>query len=370
MALDPAALADKIKKIYKAKKRDSDNIGTGEDINPPPFYLAVPVKEVKGLLGGINYPGQRVLQFVGGPNSGKTTFGMLCMVAAQKGYYDKDMKYVAEGINIILVDTEKKFSKTRFIKMGGDPKKLFKVDATTLEDAYFGINQTLFVIYEADPNAKVLIVFDSLGNTPANAEAEAEADESVQMAVAAKINNRNIRSLVARYFSKKDIMCIFINQNYANMGSPGKTNKGGQGVDFACSNILQFSRVANIVTENAAGEKVAEGITSRIVATKNHTQVSETSLYEIKVDIYAYEVKGLTKYKINGSAEWVGDDCRIQVTKAKKKDNQVTYIRVMDDTSSELHMKPVTSTYEELLKVLEDGNFENVAEEQVVEETK
>ena len=62
MALNPEELAKKIKKVYQAKKRDDDNIGTGEDINPPPFYIEAP-RAIRGLLGGINYPGQRVCNY-------------------------------------------------------------------------------------------------------------------------------------------------------------------------------------------------------------------------------------------------------------------------------------------------------------------
>jgi len=118
MALDAQLLADKLKAVYKKKKRDSATVGTGTNIIPPPFYVAAPIP-MKKLLG-VHYPGRRITEIAGKPNSGKTTFGMLAMVEAQRGYYDADVKYIEEPINIILIDTECKFSINRFKKMGGN----------------------------------------------------------------------------------------------------------------------------------------------------------------------------------------------------------------------------------------------------------
>lgn len=122
MALDPEELAKKLKTVFKAKKRNSAIIGTGEDLRPPNFYIKAP-KPISILLEGKHWPGNRVFEVSGKPNSGKTTLGMLAMVEAQKGYYDIDLNYIEEPVNIIFIDTENKFSKSRFVSMGGDPKK-------------------------------------------------------------------------------------------------------------------------------------------------------------------------------------------------------------------------------------------------------
>jgi len=109
MALDTKELEAKLKKIYKAKHRDPESIGTGLNLKPPTFSVRAPKPLFKAM--GCHIPGQRIIQISGKPNSGKTTLGMLAMVEAQKGYFDKDGKYIEEPINVILVDTEKKFSK-------------------------------------------------------------------------------------------------------------------------------------------------------------------------------------------------------------------------------------------------------------------
>jgi len=136
MALDPKELEKKLKTIYKKKRRDPESIGTGTNLKPPTFYIGAP-KPIRDLMGGNNYPGRRIVQISGKPNSGKTTLGMLAMIEAQKGHYNTEGEFVAEPVNIILVDTEGKFSKSRFVSMGGSPEKLTKIDALTLEEAFF-----------------------------------------------------------------------------------------------------------------------------------------------------------------------------------------------------------------------------------------
>jgi RecA/RadA recombinase len=366
MALDPSQLAEKLKKVYKTKKRDAEDIGTGMDIKPPTFYVGAP-KPMRQLLDGRNYPGRRIVQISGKPNSGKTTLGMLAMVEAQKGYYNKDGTFVEEPINVILIDTEGKFSEARFRGMGGDPAKLFRIGATTLEDVFFGINETLNVIYSEDEDAKVLIVLDSLGGTPSATEAEADADESIQLATAAKVIKRNLRVFVPKWLSRKDIAMIVINTNYANIGSVGRSNSGGDGAEFASAFIVQLSRVSNL-TYDEGDSKVQEGIITQASVTKNHLQTKATALKQIQYEVYAYEVKAIDKFKLKNKAEFVNDTGRILVTKAKKKDNQITFLTTFDDKSDPQHNKSQTTTYEQLMEILEKGEFDQLTGDSSSEE--
>jgi len=359
MALDPKALESKLKAIFKKKKRDPELVGTGTNLRPPTFYINAP-KPIRKLMG-VHYPGRRVIEIAGKPNSGKTTLGMLAMIDAQKGYYDKDFKYIEEPINIILVDTEGKFSVTRFIKMGGNPEKLFKIGALTLEDAFFGLEETLNLIYTEEPDAKTLIVFDSLGGTPSLAEADAAADEKIQLATAAKVIKRNLRVMVPRWIDKHDIALMIINTNYANIGSVGRSNSGGDGAEFASAIIMQLSRVADI-TFDQGGQKMLKGIKSVARITKNHMQTDEYALKEINFEIYAYDIKTADKFTIKKGATFINDDGRLVVDKAQRKDKVAVYHLELDDKEDETNGVATSATYEALLKRLEDDNYDTLLE--------
>jgi len=340
MALNAQDLANKLKKVYDKKKRNSDDVGTGADLKPPTFYVPAP-KPIRDLLGLPGYPGRRITQISGRPNSGKTTLAMLAMKDAQKGHFNTNQEYVEEAINVVMADTEGKFSKIRFQKMGGNDEQILKLVPTTLEEMFVGIDESLSIIYADPKNAKekTLVIVDSLGGTPSGAEAEADGDESIQLATAAKVIKRNLRVFVTKWLSKYDISMIVINTNYANIGSVGRSNSGGDGLEFASAFIMQLSRVSNLTYKE--GEKtIQEGIVTRASVTKNHLQTDATALKDIQYEVYAYDVKGLNKFKVSKGSEFVNDDGRAVVVKVKTvnkdtKEKEVEFYLKLDNGTTE-----------------------------------
>lgn len=340
--------------VYKKKKKSASGLGTGSDIHKPPFYIKSPDPVAKSIG---HYPGQRIVQISGKPNSGKTTLGMLAMVEAQKGYFNEDLEYVeSDEVVILFVDTEKKFSMKRFAKMGGDPERIFKISCTSLEQAFFGIFQTLDVVYAQKPDAKVLLVFDSIGGTPSEAEANAEADESIQLATAAKVIKRNLRILVTRFFDDKDITGVFINTNYANIGSHGRSNHGGDGLEYASAAIVQLSRTGDI-TEERGGMVVSTGINSRLNVTKNHLQTKDVAVKRVDFKVFAYEVEMESVFKIKRDARFKNESGLLVVQKSSPKKNEVTYY--YEDKDGEM-TEPEIGSMEAVLEILENGDYSPV----------
>jgi len=172
-----------------------------------------------------------------------------------------------QNVVVVFVDTERKTTKTRFTQWGVDPEKLIVVRPKTLEQMYRGIDLALDTVQEKYPQSKILLIVDSLGNTPSETEMEADIADPVQMGKRANINNRGFSRLVPRL--EDNISVLIINQTYDNMGSPGKQNKGGTTKEFACAITFQTSRVGWI-EGTVKGEKVRKGAKVKWNIYKHH----------------------------------------------------------------------------------------------------
>lgn len=260
-------LATKIKKSFKDAKKASV-ISTGADMKTPKDesdFVVMPEwwQKATGLMG---LPFGYVFMISGNSDSGKTSCGIEAIKKAQEqGYY------------AILIDTEKKTTQDRFIKRGIDPDQLALIRPDYLEEAYDSVDKYVDAIKASDPESKILIVFDSLGNTPARAEALTDVDDSLQMGLAAKVNKRGLRRLVPR-LNKDDIHLLLINQTYNNMGSPGRTNAGGNAGDFFSALTFQTSRF-KWLEKKVKGEDIRVGARVQWTLYKNHL-FTEVPLYK------------------------------------------------------------------------------------------
>jgi len=257
--LDLSEIANKIRKSFKDDKRSAAVFGTGIDIttptNPEDFVVLDSwFKESTGVLG---LPFGYICMIAGNSDSLKTAFCIEAMRAAQ-----------AQGIYIVLVDSEKKTTGDRFIQRGVDAKNIALIRPDFLEEAYDGIDTWLEHIKDADPESKILVIFDSLGNTPARAEAETDVNDSLQMGLAAKVNKKGFRRLIPR-LGKDKIHVLVVNQTYENMGSPGRSNAGGKAVDFFSALTFQTSRV-KWLEKTIKGEQVRVGARAQWTLYKNH----------------------------------------------------------------------------------------------------
>lgn len=250
--------AEEIRDTFK-DKRKAEMISTGAEMTTPiedSDFVVMPswFQEISGVKG---FPFGYAFMIAGNTDSGKTSCAIQAIKAAQE-----------QGIAVILVDTERKTTKQRLLNWGVDPENLARVQPQYLEEAYDGIDVWLNKIKENDENTKILVIFDSLGNTPSIKESELGVEDTIQLGLAAKVNKRGARRLIPRLHRDK-VAILVINQTYDNLTSPGKSNAGGNAWDFYCTVIFQTSR-KSWLEKVVKGEKLRKGARVVYKLYKNH----------------------------------------------------------------------------------------------------
>ena len=261
---DILSLAEKIRKSFKDSK-SAMSISTGEEMTTPvepEDFVVMPEWWQQGT-GVLGLPFGYCVMVSGRPDSGKTS----CVIEAircaqQQNYY------------VVLADTERKTTISRLNGWGVDPKKLARIQPAHLEDMYDGIDHWWKAIKEKDPNSKILVIVDSLGNTPSYQEVNNKVGDTLQLGIAAKVNKRGLRRLLP-ILHRDDVALLLINQTYSNMTSVGKTNAGGQIVDFVACLTYQTSRKMWI-EKVTKGKKVRVGAQMIWTLTKNHLLEKDT----------------------------------------------------------------------------------------------
>ena len=256
--IDFKQAAEEIRATYKDKKKAS-MISTGAEMTTPtkPEDFVVMPEWFARMSGTLGLPFGYVVMIAGNTDSGKTSFTIEAMKSAQR-----------QNVNVILVDTEKKTTSRRLEQWGVNPEQIARVQPEYLEEAYDGIDKWIDYIKNADEDARILVVFDSVGNTPAFKETENSVDDTLQLGLAAKSNKRGMRRLVPR-LKRDNIAMLLINQTYDNIASPGKSNAGGKAMDFFSCLTYQTSR-KGWLEKTVKGEKKRYGARVRWSLYKNH----------------------------------------------------------------------------------------------------
>lgn len=289
-------------------------ITSGADISRPSKdsdFICYKGSHWEQLTGIKGLPFGKVVQIAGRPDSGKSTHAMAFMKNAQD-----------DGVYVILWDAENKFSPTRFDNyFHGDSKKLLLVPSKMILVGGDQVEALVNAIMKK-PNAKILIIWDSVGGTlPKNESHEAEDDKkgkgfrgSKQMAAAAKENGQVLRGLIRLMEGYKDkqtneerIAVLLINQSYSNIGSPGQKESGGQKVEYFSSLILQLTRKKDLIkTRDKVKRKI--GIVTRAKVKKNHLFDGEDSVAEMDLLITAGGIRLASEAKLKVEDGWDESD--------------------------------------------------------------
>lgn len=256
-------LSKTITKMQNAlgNERRASQIGLGNNLESVSQnandYVVLPswFKESYGIMGlrfGHWY------QWAGEPDSGKTSFSLLSIKSAQE-----------QGHIVIYVETEGKTSEEDLIAAGIDPNGVVTIRSKIVEEAFDAANLAIDAIFNDYPDAKILLVFDSYGNTVSMRDSEVKlAEKAGMVGGAAKTNRMGISSIAAKQIDHP-IACLIVNYTYDNMGSPGKTNAGGKALNFHCMLTIQSSRKA-WYERTVQGEKVRAGADVMWKTYKNH----------------------------------------------------------------------------------------------------
>jgi RecA/RadA recombinase len=242
-------------------ERRASQIGLGSNLESvsqePTDYVVLPTwfKESFGIMGlrfGHWY------QWAGEPDSGKTSFSLLAIKHAQE-----------QGYGVVYVETEGKTSEEDLVAAGVNPAGVITVRSKIVEEAFDTANLAIDAFFNDYPDAKLLFVFDSYGNTISMRDSDVKlAEKSGMVGGAAKTNRMGIGSIAAKQINHP-IACLIVNYTYDNMGSPGKTNAGGKALNFHCMLTIQSSRKA-WYERTVAGEKVRAGADVLWKVYKNH----------------------------------------------------------------------------------------------------
>lgn len=271
--------------LYGKDKVGAAMLGTGTALRrptkPEEFVLAPeghPWQELTGLLG---LPYDSIIQIAGAYDSGKSTVAGEFMASAQK-----------QGVYVILGDSEKKFDKIRFEKhFGGDSADLLVVQSTMIRKLAGGMIKYINTIKEADKNAKILLVHDSVGGSVSRSRAERDIDDekSNQPGSEAVENSdymKHIVSMMDKY--PGSITLLLINQmtDKIGFGAKGQSRSGGHKISFHSSMIIEMKKIKTL-TKTVKGVETKVGIVSSAKIEKNHLSQTENSVNKMNIGVNA-----------------------------------------------------------------------------------
>jgi len=230
--------------------------------------------KVETCLPGI--PAGHLICVGGLPDSGKSTAAMVAAANAQK-----------QGVVPVFIITENKFSFERAKKMGIDFDKAIVYNGIqTIEEGCQYVKKVLDDQESGELPFDVLIIWDSIGSTPSEAELKKQEEESGRaMMETAKV----IREKIGRYLSHRinntrnesypyTATFLIINQAYTGPsdvpgGPPKLVFYGGGGVTYSASLIIRMGGIKSSSSKIMAtkdGIEVAFAIRTAIVVDKNH----------------------------------------------------------------------------------------------------
>ncbi len=286
--IDVSKVVADMQKLYAKDKKVHALICTGasvkteytaEDVVPLPE--GHPISRLTGLPG---LPYNKIAQFAGKPDSGKSTLAAELMVAAQ-----------GAGVQVILWDTEDKADTNRITSMGGKPEEILMIKSNEILKGAELTRKYIGAVKDQDPNAKILFVWDSVGGSQSRSHAERELDNEkhAQPGQDAKENASVMKMLVALINKYPDSIAVYMaNQTYAKIGfmMHGDAAAGGTKIEYHSSLIVFLKRI-KVLTKTVKGVLTKTGIITRATVSKNHLSQGKTSVHQLDFEITAAGAK-------------------------------------------------------------------------------
>ncbi len=257
---DFSSTIDKIKKSMEKDDDRAKQFGLGSTLVPASSdlkdFVVMPDwwKEYYGVPG-IEFG--KIVQIAGDADTGKTSLALEIILRAQQ-----------QGFGVIYIETEKKTGRSDLIAKGIDPEGVMSIATSVAEEAYDGAFRCWDQFFKDYPEERLLLVFDSYGNTISQRDSAIDmTKDSQKPGGSAKTNRMGINKMIAKL--QKNVAILIVNYTYANIGSVGQTNAGGKALNFFSTLILQSKRIGWIdVTRNKI--KVRAGAKVRWFTNKNH----------------------------------------------------------------------------------------------------
>lgn len=282
--IDVSKIVSDVQKLYNKDKKATLLINTGDavkitytDADVIPMAETRAFRQLSGLPG---VPYNKIIQFAGKPDSGKSTVAAEMIVDAQK-----------VGVQVVVWDSEDKLDTNRLKNMGADPSEILLAKTNEILKGGELLRKYIIAIKEQDPSAKMLVVWDSAGGSQSRSHAERELDSEkhAQPGQDAKEIGQVMKMFVSLINKYPDSITIYIaNQTYAKIGfmQHGDAASGGTKLEFHSSFIVFLKRV-KVLTKVVKGAKVKYGIITRATVTKNHLSQSKTSVHQMDFEVTA-----------------------------------------------------------------------------------
>lgn len=253
-----------IKTVQDSMEKDpkrANQLGLGNTLsdisNDPKDFIVMPDwwKESFGILG-LQF--HKIVQIAGDSDTGKTSLALEAIKRAQE-----------QGYGVIYVETEGKTGKADLLAKGINPEGVLTVSSGITEEAFDGALKLWDQFFNDYPKEKLLLVYDSYGNTVSLRDSALDlTKDSQKPGGAAKTNRMGINTMVAR-MQTDPVAILIINYTYDNIGSVGQTNAGGKGLNFFSMLTLQAKRTGWI-EPTRKGQKVRIGALVKWRVYKNH----------------------------------------------------------------------------------------------------
>lgn len=282
---DLSSIVNDVQKLYAKDKKSQSMITTGDSVRQAfeakdgiPLPAGFPLLKLTGLPC---LPYNKLVQIAGAPDTGKSTICGQTMAEAQRS-----------GHIVVLWDSEDKFDAHRFnTQFGGVSKDVLLVKTNEILQGGEKVTKLITAIKERYPDAKILLVWDSVGGSQSRSHAERELDNEkhAQPGQDAKENGSVMRKLVGMINKYPDSIAVLMaNQVYAKIGfmQVGDAAAGGKKIEFHSSLIIFLKRVKTL-TKITKGQQMKVGITTRATVSKNHLTQSAVSVYKMDFDITA-----------------------------------------------------------------------------------
>lgn len=286
--IDVSKIVSDMQKLYAKDKKVQSIICTGDKVKSAytaadvvPFPTDHPFRQLTGLYG---IPYNKIVQVAGKPDCGKSTIAAEIMVSAQK-----------TGMQVIVWDSEDKLDTNRFKAMGGIPSQLLVIKTNEILKGAELIRKYITAIKDQEEEAKILVVWDSVGGSQSRSHAERELDSErhAQPGQDAKENGSVMKMMVALVNKYPDSIAMYMaNQTYAKIGfmQKGDAASGGTKIEYHSSLIVMLKRI-KVLTKTVKGVLTKYGIITRATVTKNHLSGGETSVHQLDFEITASGTK-------------------------------------------------------------------------------
>jgi RecA/RadA recombinase len=278
---DMTSIVEDIRSSIKDESK-ACKIGTGNALRQLTEADFIPMPDWwKKATGTHGMPFGRYVLVAGGSDSGKTSVAIQAIKAAQE-----------HGCGIIYAETESKTNEQDFIDWGVDPSQIIVVQSTVGEELFTRLFDAWDKFKEIYPEAPLFVVVDSIGNMISMRDSEIDfMEQNSQMGQKGKFNRLALSNMIAR-MHEDNTAVLLISYTYDNMGSPGKTNAGGNALNFYSSLTYQTSR-KGWYEKTIKGDKVRVGADVSWRLTKNHINKSNPGPKEVIFRITAEGIQYL-----------------------------------------------------------------------------